>query len=153
MRYWVTTHYPPFVGEKEHPDVYLRAIHKEVGEALSIGDCVIVYECGQGKAVKNKKRLRGRQGVVYYGSVSKTLHEDSEAKPEDYTDGTSTLWNWSAPIRVLSRSGFLSRSELAVCLGYEPTYVFHGFGTKHSGLMVIKPEQYENIVGKFHAGK
>lgn len=149
MKYWVTTHYPSFVGKKVRPGVYLRNRHKEEGvaEELRVGDIVIVYETKKNPPYINEqgkifRRTPGRGRVVYYGTVSEALHETDE-----YPD--SKEWNLFAPIQMISDKGSLSRQELAFCLDYSEQYDLRGFGDSNSGLKKIEREQGENIVRRF----
>jgi hypothetical protein len=87
---------------------------------------------------------------VHYGQVTQALYSLSDSAPEEYADGSTIWWRWFAPVEVLSRSGFLPRPEVALSLGYKPTYNFRGFGTFHSGLLEISAEQYQDITRKFH---
>lgn len=161
MRYWVTTHWPLREGwtEEGAAGVWLPDGREAVGAALAIGDHVIVYESRSGRTQLVERPdgstvtlacREGREGVVYYGRVSESLHADSDSEPEHYTDGTTVWWRWSARIQVLSRSGFVPRPELLLSLGYKPTWNLRGFGTDHSGLLEITQEQYQEIVHKFH---
>jgi len=148
-KYWVTTHYPAFVGIRVRQGVYLRNQHKKVAEPLRVGDHVIVYETKKNPPYTNEqgkvfRRVPGRGRVVCYGTVSKALHEFDE-----YPD-SKKQWNLFAPIQVISDEGFLSRQELAFYLGFSERYDLRGLGDKHSGLKEISQEQYENIVRRFH---
>jgi len=91
--------------------------------------------------------------VIYYGETTEELSALSESQPEEYANGTTVWWRWFAPVNVLSRSGLVPRTDLAVFLGYKPTYNFRGFGTLHSGLKEITKVEYDEIVGAFHRSR
>jgi len=161
MRYWVTTHWPLREGLTEDASggVWLPEGREGAGATLSVGDHVIVYESRSGRTKLVKRPdgsefplacRKGREGVIYYGRVVEPLHADAESEPEHYTNNTTIWWRWSARLEVLSRSGFVPRSELMGSLGYKPTWNLRGFGTLHSGLMEVSHEQYADIVAKFH---
>jgi hypothetical protein len=161
MRYWITVHWPlrEDATEDSNSGVWLPDGREAAGAALALGDHVIVYESRSGRpkvlhhSDGNTTYIRcreGREGVVHYGRVTEPLHSLSDSKPEEYSDGSTIWWRWFAPVGIFSRSGFLARSEVALSLGYKPTYNFHGFGTLHSGLIEITQAQYQDIIRKFH---
>jgi hypothetical protein len=53
----------------------------------------------------------------------------------------------------LNSSGFISRGELALQLGYSPEYAFRGFGRDHSGLAEVGGERFEELKGRFLEGQ
>lgn len=161
MRHWITVHWPLREGDTEDGDsgIWLPDGREAAGKELAPGDHVIVYESRSGRpkvlhhpdGTTSYVRCReGREGVVHYGRVTESLYALSDSEPEEYSDDTTIWWRWFAPVEILSRSGFMPRSEVALSLGYKPTYNFRGFGTLHSGLLEITQEQYQDVIRKFH---
>ena len=73
----------------------------------------------------------------------------ADSTPEHYTDGTET-W-WYAPLKQLSKSGFVPRSAVLDTLGYKSTYNLRGFGDLHSGLKKITEDQFKALRDLFNA--
>lgn len=162
MRYWVTTHWPPRIDEAENGEsgVWLPEGREAAGKNLSPGDMVVIYQALAGRTeirkLPNGKEKRipcrsGKGGVVQYGKVTDELATLPDSRPEHYTDGTTIWWRWFAPVKILSRSGFVPRVELAHSLRFKPKYPFKGFGTLKSGLKEITKAQYQDIITKFHS--
>lgn len=161
MRYWITVHWPLREGDTEDNEsgIWLPDGREAAGTSLAPGDHVIVYESRSGRpkvlhradGTTSYVRCReGREGVVHYGRITEPVYALSDSEPEEYSDGSTIWWRWFAPVEILSRSGFVPRSEVGRSLGYKPTYNFRGFGTLHSGLLEITHEQYQDITRKFH---
>ncbi len=75
----------------------------------------------------------------------------ADSTPEHYTDGTETWWRWYAPLKLLSKSGFVPRSAVLDTLGYKSTYNLRGFGDLHSGLKKIMEDQFKTLRDLFNA--
>ena len=72
-----------------------------------------------------------------------------DAKPSKYVDETEIWWRWRAKLELLSRSGFVPRSEINKILGYKSKNYFRGFGDKKSGLKNIGKDEFETLVEIF----
>jgi len=162
MRYWLTTHWPPRedAPKDEKPYVWLRDEEQAAGASLAPGDLVLVYQSRSGKTIVRERRdgstenvrcLPGKGGIIYYGEVIGNLATVPGKQPDRYTDGRTSWWRWCAPLKILSRSGFVGCKDVATALGYAPTYSFRGFGQQHSGLGEISASEFQNLVAAFHA--
>ena len=130
MRYWLTTHWPPY--EDEHSSqchIYLKDEHGSTGQNIRPGDQVLIFETQSGKAHRNAhaRRKRGQRGIVAIGEVTTELQE-SGLRREDYDDGTSIHWHWHARTRSISDNGFVPWQEVNRVLGYSGNYNMRGFG-------------------------
>lgn len=164
MKYWLTTHWPPRTDEPApfvHERVCLQDDKLEAAEGMSAGDLVLIYESASGKAVreaypdgtrKTVQRRAGRQGVVCLARVLDRPSEPEGSQPEHYTDGTQKWWRFKAPTEALNSTGFIPRTELAILLGYKPTYPFRGFGKLRSGLAELEEETFRILQSRFLRG-
>ncbi len=156
MKYWLTVHWPP---REDDPDgigagVWVPDGREAAGADLAEGDRVLVYESLRGRpevrispngARTIVRCIQGREGVVLLGEAQSCLQADDGSTPSRYVDGSEIWWRWHAPLRVLSRSGFVPRREVNKVLGYKPAYNFRGFGDRHSGLQEISREEFEEL--------
>ncbi len=164
MNYWITTHWPPREGSPADspPGIWLPDGRESPGAKIARDDLVLIYESRSGRTLLRQmpdgttSRVRckpGREGIICIGRVRGPLAADLNSFPQPYVDGTTIWWRWYAPVEVVSRSGFVPRSELASMLGYKPSYSFRGFGEQHSGLRKISEAEYTEIVRRFHEAR
>lgn len=161
MNYWLTTHWPHRKGDPENnPDIWLPDGRQQPGAEISIGDLVLIYESKTARTLLRKRpdgsEIRvhselGNEGVICIGRVIAPLIAEADTNlRQKYADGTKIWWRWHAAAEVVSRSGFVARHELAVILGYKPTFPFRGFGEQQSGLKRITEETFKTIVERFN---
>jgi len=157
-KYWVTTHWPPEIGEPVKYGVYLYDGTQSVGADLEPGDRVWIYESKGGRLVVRqhpdgseckKKRQLGKEGVVALVEVVSKLH-DMGGTPEQYDDGSVRWWRWKVDTRLINQSGFVPRKELNVLLGHKPDYGLRAFGKKHSGLKTVREDVHQKILQAFN---
>lgn len=164
MNYWITTHWPPREGSSSDspPGIWLPDGRESPGAKIARDDLVLIYESRSGRTLLRQmpdgstSRVRckpGHEGIICIGCVHGPLATDASSFPESYADGTTIWWRWYAPVEVVSRSGFVPRSELASILGYKLSYNFRGFGEQHSGLRKISEAEYTKIVRRFHEAR
>jgi hypothetical protein len=162
MKYWLTTHWPPRVDEPAaHHGVWLQHDKLHVAQPMQAGDLVLIYESARGKPVREVyadgstkivQRRSGRQGLVAVARIVDRPSEPEGSQPEFYADGTKKWWRFMAPTETLNSTGFLSRTDLNLQLGYSTNYVFHGFGEDRSGLAQISENQFEVLKQGFLQG-
>lgn len=161
MKYWLTTHWPARTDEPDVVDsgVWLPDGRESAGDAMCPGDLVAVYESQSGRNILKVSldgsstaipRIRGKMGVVLYGEVISKISAMPDSSPEVYSNGTSIWWRWHTPLKVLSKSGYLSRQNLCRILGHSAKYNFHGYGKRHSGLNEITADEFFQIKKMFH---
>lgn len=160
MRYWLTTHWPPTIDNKDEVDsgIWLPEDRASVGKRIESGDLVAVYESKSGRKILKKysdghietiPRICGRMGVILYGEVLSKISAQQNYPREYYADGTDIWWKWYAKVNILSQSGFLSSKDLCNILDFSENYSFHGFGEGHSGLKEITKKQFYQIKREF----
>lgn len=160
MKHWLTVHWPPRADKPESigAGVWVPNGKEAAGADLAEGDRVLVYETLRGRAevrisAKGVRTvvgcIRGREGIVLLGEVMSRLQADDGSTPKRYADGTEIWWRWHAPLKVLSRSGFVPRREVNAVLDYKSAYNFRGFGDLHSGLGEISREEFEELERRF----
>ncbi|NMC98823.1 MAG: hypothetical protein GYA62_03775 [Bacteroidales bacterium] len=161
MNYWITTHWPPRVGKDSDSigsGVWLPDGREEAGNDLRPGDKVIIYQARSGRpevrVLPNGDEeiircLRGKEGIVAICQALSNVYKRSNIKPTKYIDGTEIWWCWSADLKIISKSGFLSRENINKILGYKTSYNYRGFGDLHSGLKKITKKQFDNLVDLF----
>lgn len=163
MNYWLTTHWPPHVDEAADgvaAGVWLPEGREAAGAAMAKGDLVLIYHAKGGPAVvvteaDGSVRMRrchtGREGIVAIGEVVSRIEKLEGSVPERYDDGSEIWWRWHAPLNLLSRSGFVSRTQLLPVLNYSSNYNLHGFGDQHSGLKRLTPDEFERLRAFYRA--
>jgi len=163
MNYWVTTHWPP---REDNPNMVAEGIwvpdgREEAGKDLRKGDLVAIYQSLTGRTEKftrtdgieyRVRNIRGKGSVIALCEAQEPLHTLKDSSPSHYTNGTTIWWRWYSSLRVISKSGFLSRQKLNEILGYSPNNPLRGFGDKKSGLKKIPKEQFLEIRKAFRAG-
>ncbi len=165
MNYWLTTHWPPRVDDDESvagTGVWVPEGRQQAAEDMRPGDYVAVYESRSGRienrtlpdgtTIKVPCKL-GREGMICYGTADSRIRAIQDAHPEAYADGTEVWWRWYTPVSILSRTGFVPRSDLLKVLGYKPLYRLRGFGDRRSGLKKITEGQFRALVRAFHASR
>lgn len=165
MRYWITTHWPPRIdksGRARNTGIWIQDGKEDVASCLAKGDLVIVYEYKTGlPEVRTHPDgtsttvgcVRGKEGVKCYGVVEGPISALPASKPQLYSDGTTKWWRWHAPVRVHSRSGFISRPCLLEAIGMKPNGYLRGFGSKNSGLKEIGKQEFDALLAKFHKAR
>lgn len=157
-KYWITTHWPPEIGTSLDYAVWLYEGTQDVGSDMEPGDRVWIYESMSGRLIirqcqdGSKYKLRrevGKAGIIALVELTSQLY-DTDGSPEKYDDGTQQWWRWKADAKLINRSGFVPRRELASLLGYRPNYGFRGFGQKNSGVMQIHEALHEAILQAFN---
>lgn len=160
MNWWITTHWPP---REDNPEsiangLWLPEGREAAGKDVRKGDMVAVYQSRTGRTEIRKqpdgqevfvKSLKGREGVIAITEAAGSLRADKGSAPKKYTDGSEIWWRWHTPLRIMTRSGFLSREGLNDILGYASSYSLRGFGDLKSGLKKISHEEFERILEAF----
>jgi hypothetical protein len=160
MNWWVTTHWPP---REDDPDniangLWLPDGREAAGKDVRKGDMVVVYQTKTGrKEVKIQpdgqklfiKRLKGKGGVIAITEAQGPLRTDKDSATKEYTDGSKIWWRWYTPLKIKTRSGFLSRERLNKILGFASNNPLRGFGDLKSGLKKISREEFEQILEAF----
>src|SRR5687767_4028726 len=112
MRYWITTHWPPRLGDPRPVGhgVYLPLDRADVGKDFAGGDLVLVYQAQSGRVelrteidgtVRRVPCLPGKGGIVAIGRALRAMGRDETSEVEHYVDGSSIHWAWFAPLEVL----------------------------------------------------
>lgn len=157
-KYWITTHWPPEVGNEVNYGIYLYDSTQAVGADIEPGDRVWVYESKGGRLIVREapdglkyknKRQKGKEGVIALAEVTSRLH-DIGGIPEKYDDGSERWWRWKANTNLINQSGFVSRTALNRLLGYKRNYGLRAFGDKNSGLKHISEEVHQKILIAFN---
>jgi RecB family endonuclease NucS len=163
MNYWLTTHWPPYEDEPADSvaaGVWLAEGRQSAGASMGQGDLVFIYQPRTGRTLietqadgstRNRACQVGREGIVALGRVEAPISAQADAVPERYTDGTETWWRWYAPIKLLNRSGFVSRAVFLPILGYSTNYNLRGLGEAHSGLKKLDQRQFEELVRMYRS--
>ncbi len=160
MNWWVTTHWPP---REDNPDetadgLWVPDEREAAGADVRKGDMVVVYQAKTGRTEVRRqpdgtkllvKNLKGKEGVIAITEAEGSLYALEGSAREEYTDGSKIWWRWYTPLRLLTRSGFVSRQRLNEILGYAPNYSLHGFGDAKSGLKKISQEKFDQILEAF----
>ena len=161
MNCWVTTHWPP---SEDNPDeiadgLWVQDGREIAGADVRKGDIVVVYQHKTGKTKVRRqpdgkklpvKNLKGKGGVIAITEAQGLLYAREDSKPEEYTDGSRRWWRWYTPLKLVTRSGFVSRQRLNEILDYKPNHSLHGFGKpKSSGLKKISQEEFDEILRAF----
>jgi len=156
--YWITTHWPPEVGEKIDYSVYLFEGNQNVGSDIRPGDRVWIYESKGGRKIVRKSadgsedrrsRQKGKEGVIALAEIVTELR-DIGGSPEKYADGTERWWHWKADTRLINQSGFVPRQKLNVILRYKCNNPLKGFGDQNSGLKRISEDVHKKILQVFN---
>lgn len=156
MNYWITTHWPPRRGEapSQNTAVWLPDGREEAGRDVQVRDLVLIYQSRWGRDQLSQSldgrttrvpTLRGAQGLIAVGRVTAPVHADPSTQRESYADGTSIWWRWRAPLEILNRSGYVSRPEVCLALGYKPNWTMRGFGDRQSGLKRLSLDQFRTL--------
>lgn len=162
MNYWVTTHWPPRVDDDSETGtgVWVPDGRQQAANDMQRGDYVAIYESKSGRIEVRERQdgttikvacKPGREGMICYGTVDSGVSAISDSKTQRYVDGSEIWWRWYTSVSVLSRSGFVKRTDLLHILGYQPTYNLRGFGDNHSGLKKITESDFNSLVEAFHA--
>ena len=160
MRYWLTTQFPPEIGEQEGPDgVYVPKDRKKAADLLDKNDIVFIYQSktGRRRVINNESegkkkkipRMVGRQGVIAIMEVKRLLKSLPDLYFEKYEDGTSIEWLRYAILKTVNLEGFISRERLCQILGYKSKYFFRGYGKLHSGLKELDQSTADTIIEEF----
>jgi len=160
MNWWVTTHWPP---REDDPDTVADGLwvpdgRQTAGEDVRKGDMVVVYQAKTGRTEIRRqpdgkvlfvKNLKGKEGVIAIAEAQCPLYALEGSIHKEYTDGSKIWWRWYAPLKVMTRSGFIPRKRLNEILGYAPSYSLRGFGDAKSGLKKISQERFDEILRAF----
>lgn len=155
---WVTTHWPPEVGEQADYGIYLFEGNQKVGSDIRPGDRVWIYESKGGRKIVRKSadgseyrrsRHKGKEGVIALAEIVTELRDIGDL-PEKYDDGTERWWHWKADTRLINQSGFVPRQELNVILRYKRNNYLRGFGDQNSGLKRISEDVHQKILQVFN---
>lgn len=160
MNCWVTTHWPP---REDNPDeiadgLWVPDDRETAGKDVRKGDMVVVYQAKTGRTEVRRqpdgkqvfvKNLKGKEGVIAITEAQGSLYALEGSTPTEYTDGSSIWWRWYTPLKLVSKSGYISRQRLNGILGYAPNYSLHGFGDAKSGLKKISQEEFAQILKAF----
>jgi hypothetical protein len=160
MNWWVTTHWPP---REDNPNEIADGLwvpdgREVAGEDVRKGDIVVVYQAKSGRTEVRRqpdgkellvKNLKGKEGVIAITEAQGSLYALEGSTPEEYTDGSKIWWRWYTPLKLITRSGFVSRQRLNQILGYAPNYSLHGFGDAKSGLKKISQGEFDQILSAF----
>lgn len=160
MNCWVTTHWPP---TEDNPDeiadgVWVPDGREAAGKDVRKGDMVVVYQTQTGRTEVRRqpggkelfvKNMKGKGGVIAIAEAQGSLFALEGSTPTEYTDGSVIWWRWYTPLKLISRSGFVSRQRLNEILGYSPDYSLHGFGDAKSGLKKISQEKFDQVLRAF----
>jgi len=164
MSYWLTTHWPPAETDTasrfapRFEGVWLPDGRESAGHALAPGDLVLVYEAKNGPTevrqtpdgtARKIKRVRGAEGIAAIARVTAELSAGGQPEPTKYANGREIWWRWLAPTEILSRTGFVGRSDVNEVLGYRPSWNLHGFGDRHSGLKRVSQGDFQDLEEKF----
>lgn len=156
--YWITTHWPPDIGDEISYSIYLYDGSERAGVNIKCGDMIWIYES---KSARHKiidkpdgsqytlKRQQGKGGVIALAEVVRELR-DIGGVPSKYDDGSELWWRWMADGKLVNQSGFVSRMKLTEIMGYGRGYAFRGFGDKRSGLKLIDQEMHQKILEAFN---
>lgn len=165
MNYWITTHWPPRIDDDEsftRAGVWIPEGRQQAADDLTADDLIVIYETKSGRTeirefqdgtIRKIPCKPGREGMICYGRVESPVSAKPDSQPQKYVDGTEIWWRWHAPVSILSRSGFLERSDVLQILGYNPTWNLRGFGDYHSGLKKISRSEYNALIKGFHASR
>ena len=163
MNYWITTHWPPRVDDDgSGTGVWVPEGRQQAANGMHPGDYVAVYEAKSGRTeirtlpddtTINVACKPGREGMICYGTVDSRVSAIPDSQPQKYADGSEIWWRWYTPVSILSRTGFVTRSELLQILCYNPRYNLRGFGDFHSGLKKITEAEFKALVSAFHAAR
>jgi hypothetical protein len=162
MNYWVTTHWPPREdNSKELVDaIWVPEGRETAGKDVRRGDLVVIYQSKYGRTLLKRqsdgkelrvKSMRGKEGVIAIAEAQDSIYALGDTTPSDYADGSSIWWRWYAPLKLITRTGFVPRQSLNEILGYAPNYSLHGFGDAKSGLKKVSKEQFDQILHNFKA--
>ena len=161
LNYWLTTHWPPRVDDDPNDvanGVWLPDGREQAGVDLKKGDKIFVYQSRSGRPERRKTidgseivvhSIEGQEGIIAVCEAQSEIYENEDSEPSKYVDGSEIWWRWHAPLRTLSKSGFVSREIMNSILGYKPSFNLHGFGDMHSGLKQITKDQYLGLLKLF----
>jgi hypothetical protein len=153
MKYWITTHWPRYLGETDdYEGVYVQDGKQEAMTSLAKEHLVFVYETKFGPTSiesdgTRRRRQIGAEGIVSLVTVTADP-EKGDWGPDRYENGKAIWWRWYAATEN-EDTGFVPRKRVAEILGYSPEYTFRGFGSLHSGLMEIRREDFEKLYADF----
>jgi hypothetical protein len=164
MNYWVTTHWPPRENDYSETGtgVWVPEGRQQAANDMQRGDYVAIYESKSGRTEIREHQdgtsfkvacKPGREGIICYGTVDSSVSAIPDSKTQKYADGSKIWWRWYTSVSVLSRSGFVKRTDLLRILGYQSTYNLRGFGENHSGLKKITESEFNSLVEAFHASR
>lgn len=161
MNYWMTTHWPPRIGDDPTPTdfgLWLPDDRKEAGNDFKIGDQIIIYQSKGGKpeiferADGSKYSLGcqiGKMGIIAFCEAVSDIYKLTDSKPSKYTDGKEIWWRWYAKLKLLTRTGFVSQKDTNEVLGYKSNYSLRGFGDLKSGLKKLSKSQFDSLLYLF----
>jgi len=161
LNYWLTTHWPPRIDDDPNDvanGVWLPNGREQAGADLKTGDKILVYQARSGRSERRKTIdgneivvpcIEGREGIIAVCEAQSEIYENEDSEPSIYVDGSEIWWRWHAPLKTLSKSGFVSREIMNSILGYKPNFNLRGFGDFHSGLKKITIDQYFELLKLF----
>lgn len=160
MNWWVTTHWPPREDDPENVanGLWVPDGREIAGADVLKGDMVVVYQAKTGRTEVRRqsdgkeilvKNIKGKEGVIAISEAQGSLYALEGSIPEKYTDGTEIWWRWYTPLKIITKSGFVSRQRLNEILGYSSDYSLRGFGDAKSGLKKISREEFDQILRAF----
>ena len=126
------------------------------------GDYIAIYESKSGRTEIREHQdgsiikvacKPGREGMICYGTIDSSVSAIPDSQTQKYANGSEIWWRWYASVSVLSRSGFVKRTDLLHILGYQSKYNLRGFGEYHSGLKKITESEFNSLVDAFHSSR
>ncbi len=165
MKYWLTTHWPPLVDEKNrfsNTGAWVPDKKQAVLDEMQPGDMLFIYEAKSGRTIVKRTadgklhripRKPGQQGVVALAKITTAPANLVGSLPDTYADGSQIWWRCKADGRVINSKGFIHRRDLARILGYSEQYPFRGFGNQNSGVKRLSLGEYEAIHSAFLASQ
>jgi hypothetical protein len=161
MNYWLTTHWPPYEGDKEdHGGVYLPDGRAEAGKEMQKGDLIFIYQSLNGRDrietyISGKKKVikstLGKMQVISLVRATSPIKNDSTIDEIEYVDGSKIRWSWYADTEHVSTNGFASLEDVNRVLGYSQNYNLRGFGDKKSGLKKLTKKQFDELLKIFNS--
>ena len=161
MKYWITTHWPPWenVPPTHSPyGVWIQDKKEHLINRVSPGDPVLIYETRNGRtqvrdlangSTQQIACRRGREGIIALLEVTGPAERLNDSHEEHYTNGLKAWWRYCAPTKPINSAGFIPREVVNTALGYARNNVFRGFGDEHSGLKEVTPAVFNHLLQLF----
>ena len=165
MKYWLTTHWPPLVDEKNrfsNTGAWVPDKKQAVLDEMQPGDMLFIYEAKSGRTIVKRTAdgklhqylaSQGNKGWLPSPRLRLPRQILVGSLPDTYADGSQIWWRCKADGRVINSKGFIHRRDLARILGYSEQYPFRGFGDQNSGVKRLSLGEYEAIHSAFLASQ